>query len=296
LENPDEDSDNDFGEVEQKSSPFTSEQKAPAPAKNTTSNKSLKRILDDDDDFEEEFETGDQIYYREEPPVSVVQKPTVIIESSANKPSALKEEEEDEYNDDEFEVEVEEEEEIRGHQSRDYTSPDKLKPVIQMQTQVTQKSPNQSQGRIQENLRTPGEDYRDFERERERDRILLEKFERETEAKIEMLQKEHYTEKRLLQNRVEVLEGKYSMYVDMISHPNQENVRSDNVDNGQDVERNVEKTESRRERKKRLNKEDDEFYKLHQEIMQEREKVLQAEVDYIMHNRINLLGGASYKK
>jgi len=311
LENPYEDSDDDFGDVEQ-SKPVTSELKMPP--KTSTPQKSIKKILDDDydDDFEEEFETGGQIYYKEEPPAKV--EPVKVVEQKqpqwepqtqtrggpeiisitsnkpdTKKPSVLREEEEDEL------LSEEEDQYMRGGQNRNQGS--QPKPIL-AQPEI-QKTVSVYPAHVEQ---IPEEDrFRDtsnYERERGRDRELLEKFERETESKIQMLQKEHYNEKRILQNRLEVLEEKYAMYVDMV-HPNQENVRSENLEKTQSYKsredlQNAEE-EPRRERKKRVSKEDDEFYKLHQQILQEREKVLQAEVDYKMHSRVNLLGG-NYKK
>jgi len=309
LENPYEDSDDEFGDVEQ-SKPVTTGLTLPP---KTSPNKGIKRILDDDDDFEEEFEAGDQMYYREEPvkvePPKKVEPqwepqtqtrggPDIISITSnkpaQNKPNVLREEEEDGLISDE-----DEEEYMRGN-SRNQVSQEKEKPKpkpIIAQPEI-QKTVSVYPATIEN---PPEEDYyrsgSNYERERGRDRELLEKFERETESKIQFLQKEHYNEKRILQNRLEVLEEKYAIYVDMVSHPNQENVRSDNLEKTQSYrskeEQNAEE-EPRRERR-RVKKEDDEFYKLHQQILQEREKVLQAEVDYKMHNRINLLG-QGYKK
>ncbi len=122
------------------------------------------------------------------------------------------------------------------------------------------------------------------------DESLIERMERESEYKLSMAEKEHYKEKNVLLNRLGVLEEKYAIVLNTLEHLSPTKKRSEVEESGKENEYDERSLREQREERKK-SKKDDSFYQLHQEIMKDREKALQAEVDYIMFNKINFPGG-----
>ena len=259
------------------------------------SNTALKKIMDDSNfsaSYDEEaqersMEREKEVYVAKSAGKSQNKIPTL---NSANTIGQIgvsdfnRQDQEDDQEEKEEEEEVEEEEE-------EEPSIEERKDTINSQKppQYQEKENRQYMGSNQNVSKESQKGDRSYERE-----SYLERREQENNSRIAQERRFSSEERTILKNRIGVLEDKYAMLVDTMGHyrnDRQFDELKPDMTQKSTLDEAIFGEPSRTRERKKVKKEDDEFYQLHQEIMKDRELALQAEIDYVMHKRTNFPAG-----